>query len=79
MPLFARALFSLLQNWRSIAALTGLIVATGFTVTGLLSAFSATFRKLWWLAALAAVVMLGREFIRAYFLLKSAEKAKEAK
>ncbi len=63
----ANAAVRLLQHWKGVAALVGLIVATGFTFSGMLWSAGHTARKLWPLLALLALVILVKEFMKNYF------------
>ncbi len=77
MPLLFRAILSLLNNWRAIVALAGLVLATGFSGKIFVEQIGESAIKFWWIAALACVVILGREFIKAYFVLKAKQLQKD--
>lgn len=70
MPLIIRALLQIFNNWRSILALTGLILATGFSLKMFIHEAGESVSKFWWVAGLACLVILGREYIKVYFDLK---------
>lgn len=61
------------RNWSGVAAVTGLIVATGFSVNGMMRQAGETALSLWPLIALFFLFLLTREVIRGY--LKAKEKA----
>lgn len=59
-----------LRNWSGLAAFTGLIVATGFSVNGMMRQAGETALSLWPLIALFFLFLLTREVIRGYFKAK---------
>ena len=71
MPLIVKALIKLASNWRAILALSGLVLATGFSLKILVNELGESAAKFWWIVGLACLVILGREFIRGYFMIKS--------
>ena len=73
MPLLLRAVFQLLKNWRAILASTGLVLATGFSFGRFVKEAGDSAHKFWWIAALACVVVLAREYMKGYFDLKKEE------
>lgn len=79
MPLFLRALLLLASNWRAILSLAALVLATGFSGKVLVHQLSESAGKFWWIAALACLVLLGREYIIGYFSLKRSESKKQKK
>ena len=70
MPLFLRALFQLLNNWRAVVAFAAVVMATGFSGKIFVAQLGESASKFWWIALLAALVILAREYIREYFGLK---------
>lgn len=71
MPLIVKALIKLASNWRAILSLSGLVLATGFSLKILVKELGESAIKFWWIIALFCLVILGREFIRGYFMIKS--------
>ena len=70
MPLAIKALFKLASNWRAILALSGLVLVTGFSFKIALEQAANSVGKFWWIAGLACLVLLGREYIKGYFKLR---------
>lgn len=70
MPLAIKALFQLARNWRALLALSGLVLATGFSFKIAFEQVAESASKFWWIVALACLVLLGREYIKGYFKLK---------
>ncbi len=73
MPIIIRSLIQLAKNWRAILSLAGLVVATGFSSKLFVKELGESASKFWWIAGLACLVLLGREYIRGYFKLKREE------
>ena len=76
MPLFLRALILLAGNWRAILSFAGLLLAAGFSGKIFVHELGESIGKFWWVASLACVVLLGREYIIGYFSLKRVETKK---
>lgn len=70
MILVFRALGQLFKNWKSLAAMSGLILATGFSGKLFLSGLADSIRSLWWVLALACLIYLAKEYMANYFDLK---------
>jgi len=79
MPLFLRALILLARNWRAILSIAGLMLAVGFSGKIFVHQLGESIGKFWWIAALACLVLLGREYIIGYFSLKRTESKKQKK
>lgn len=70
MGIIFRALGHLFKNWRSIVAMSGLILTTGFSADLFLSGVADSIKSLWWILALACLIYLIKEYMNNYFELK---------
>jgi len=70
MHIILKCLIELAKNWRAIAALSGLVLAKGFSSKLFVKELADSAIKFWWVAALACLVLLGRECIKEYFSLR---------
>lgn len=67
-----------LRQWRGIVALTGMIVATGFTFNIMLSQAGKTALALWPLVALICFFLFAKEAFRGWAKIKRLEAEKGA-
>ena len=59
-----------LRSWKGLAAFTGMVVATGFSMNAMIRQAGETALSLWPLIALFFLFLLAREVIRGYFKAK---------
>ncbi|MFG6667537.1 hypothetical protein ACGK9R_10545 [Halomonas sp. HNIBRBA4712] len=73
LSLAGRSLLQLMRRWPNVLAVTGLIVASGFTIMGMMRQAGETALSLWPLLALASFFFLAKEFIRAWLKVRNKE------
>lgn len=73
MPLVIRAMGLALKNWKNIIGLWGLVMLVPFSFKLLFKEVTKSAIDLWWIAALAVLVILSRDFMKHYFNLKKKE------
>jgi len=79
MLLAIRALGKLLMNWRAVLGTVTLIIASEFAAERALNQVQESISKLWWILALAVLVILVKEYMRHYFDLKKQQSIIDSK